>query len=92
MTGMTTPSERRAPIRTCVGCRERRPQDELVRCVLTDAGPLVSRTAPGRGAWLCGPGCLEPARRSRGFQRAWRRDVPPDLFDRLRTELTPTND
>ena len=89
----TTPSEPRGPIRTCVGCRRRRPQAELHRCVLVDAAtPLVSRAAPGRGAWICGPDCLDPARKGRGFQRAWRRDLPHDLFDRLRIELTHTND
>jgi len=92
MTGTTTPSDPRRPIRTCVGCRSRRPQDELHRCVLdADGAARISRTAPGRGAWICGAGCLDAARRNRGFQRAWRTDVPPDTFDRLRTELSEPN-
>uniref|UniRef100_UPI00345CDB5F YlxR family protein n=1 Tax=Ilumatobacter sp. TaxID=1967498 RepID=UPI00345CDB5F len=52
------------PIRTCIGCRVRRPQSELLRCVFAADGSVqVCRTAPGRGAWLCGAGCVEPARR-----------------------------
>ena len=84
----TTGSDRRVPIRTCVGCRERRPQPELHRCTLApDGSPRVSRAAPGRGAWICGPECLEPARRSRGFERAWRRPLAPHVFDELRALL-----
>jgi len=43
----------------------------------------VSRTAPGRGAWICGPECLEAARRSRGFERAWRRELPEGMLEPL---------
>ncbi|NBV73973.1 MAG: YlxR family protein [Actinobacteria bacterium] len=72
------------PIRSCVGCRARRPQGELARCVIDATGSVgVSRTAPGRGAWICGPGCLEAARRSRGFQRAWKREVDEGALEPL---------
>lgn len=85
----TTLSDRSAPTRTCVGCRERRPQNELHRCAITaDGVPLVSRTAPGRGAWICGTACLDAARRARGFERAWRRPVPGRVFDQLRALLS----
>ena len=47
---------------------------------------VVDRRAPGRGAWLCGPECVVAARRRRGFQRAWRTDVPEPALERL-TEL-----
>jgi predicted RNA-binding protein YlxR (DUF448 family) len=75
----TAPDAPRVPVRTCVGCRQRKPQAELVRVVLTDDGRArINRTAPGRGAWLCAPlgECLEIALRRRGFERAWRRPVP----------------
>jgi predicted RNA-binding protein YlxR (DUF448 family) len=75
-----------APVRTCVGCRQRRPQRELVRCVLTpDGHPVVSRTAAGRGAWLCAPSgpCFELAVRRRAFDRAWKRPVSSEVLDEL---------
>ena len=68
------------PERTCVGCRRRRPQSELVRCaLLADGQAIVSRTAAGRGAWLCPPpgDCFEQALRRKAFARAWRRPVEP---------------
>ncbi|MGI9031561.1 MAG: YlxR family protein, partial [Ilumatobacteraceae bacterium] len=61
-----------APLRTCVGCRRRRPQAELVRCAVTpDGRAVVDRRAVGRGAWLCPPPgpCFELAMRRRGFER-----------------------
>ena len=64
------------PVRTCVGCRHRRPQAELVRCAVTPAGrAVVDRRAPGRGAWLCPPpgDCFDLAVRRKAFERAWRR-------------------
>ena len=85
---MTTPGEHDGPIRTCVGCRTRRPQRELLRCVLDADGVVrVDRTASGRGAWLCGAGCLAEARRRGGFDRAFRRRVAPEALDRLESDL-----
>jgi len=74
-----------APVRSCVGCRTKRPQTELVRCAVTaDGTPVISRTADGRGAWLCAPRlgqqatpCLQQAIKRRGFERAWKRPVGP---------------
>jgi len=55
--------------------------------VLVDGSIRVDRTAPGRGAWLCGPECLGLARRRRGFDRAWRTHVPPAALERFAAEL-----
>ena len=82
----TRPSD--GPIRTCIGCRERRPQSELLRCVLDAGGALrIDRRAPGRGAWLCGIECIEPARRRRAFDRAFRTAVGVAAIDRLAADL-----
>ncbi|CAB4861391.1 unannotated protein [freshwater metagenome] len=75
------------PLRTCVGCRTKRPQSALVRYALTaDGTPVVSRTAAGRGAWLCADGatCLQQAIKRRGFERAWKRPVAATGFESLR--------
>ncbi|MDA8283140.1 MAG: YlxR family protein [Actinomycetota bacterium] len=72
------------PVRTCVGCRSRRPAAELVRIARLDDGRLaVDRTAPGRGAWVCAAGfgrpaadCIDAAVRRGGFARAFRVPVP----------------
>ena len=78
------------PERTGVGCRQRRPQVALVRCVLgADGRARVDRTGAGRGAWLCAPPqeCFGLALRRKAFQRAWRRPVGPDALAELGREL-----
>jgi predicted RNA-binding protein YlxR (DUF448 family) len=53
--------------------------------VAADGTPLISRTAAGRGAWLCTSGttCLLQARKRRGFERAWKRPVSATQIDTL---------
>ncbi|HXY44233.1 MAG TPA: YlxR family protein [Acidimicrobiales bacterium] len=77
------------PVRTCVGCRRRAPQDELVRIVHSGEGLVVSRSAPGRGAWLCAgvPTCLELALKRNSFSRALRTSISPALVEALAHEL-----
>lgn len=69
--GATSPG----PVRTCVGCRARRPQGELIR-LRRDGATLavdLGRRGPGRGAYVCAKmECWEAAGRRRGLQRALR--------------------
>ena len=74
-----------------MGCRTRRPQDELVRVARVDGGHLaVGRSLPGRGAWLCAAtvvACLDLAVRRRALGRALRAELAPDAPARLRGYL-----
>lgn len=79
----TLNSDPHVPVRTCVGCRSRRPHTELIRCALVEGVIAVGRGVPGRGAWLCGRGCIDAARRRRGFDRAFRTSVPSEWIDVL---------
>ena len=75
-----------APIRTCVGCRSRRPQAELIRVAAKISGgrPAAlfdnSRRMAGRGAWLCAdnPDCLAKALQKGRLARALK-VTDPDL-------------
>ncbi|WP_104479545.1 YlxR family protein [Actinokineospora auranticolor] len=67
------------PVRTCVGCRTRAADAELLRVVLVDgdAIPDPRRRMPGRGAWLHpDPGCLAKAEKRRAFPRAFKVQGP----------------
>ena len=69
-----------APERTCIGCRRKRGQAELVR-LTSEAGRVVParRGAPGRSAYLCPEQtCLEAADKRRAFARAFRGPVVLD--------------
>ncbi|MGH3440841.1 MAG: YlxR family protein [Nitriliruptorales bacterium] len=76
------------PIRTCVACRRRRPQHELLRLAATPEGVMLDpeRRRPGRGAYVCPEaGCLEAARRREGraLRRALRAEEADDVVDVL---------
>jgi predicted RNA-binding protein YlxR (DUF448 family) len=74
------------PVRTCLGCRRRRPAAELRRLALApglDRARVVPdpcRRLPGRGAWVChdDPGCLEKATQKGRLARALK-IANPDL-------------
>jgi predicted RNA-binding protein YlxR (DUF448 family) len=55
-------------VRTCVGCRQKRPKKELVRFVITREGLAVGN-ADGRGTYLCrSRSCLDKALKGRGLR------------------------
>ncbi|MCL2784075.1 MAG: YlxR family protein [Propionibacteriaceae bacterium] len=67
------------PIRTCVGCRLTAPQSELVRLAWTGSAIIVSRTTPGRGAWIHPGGeCVQLAAKKGRLSRAFRTAIPAD--------------
>ena len=79
-----------APVRTCVGCRERAAKSSLLRLVAMGDQVIPDPQArlPGRGAYLHPSlGCFELARRRRAFPRALR--VPgPLAVEVLATHLS----
>ncbi|NLA26243.1 MAG: YlxR family protein, partial [Firmicutes bacterium] len=48
--------ERKIPLRICVGCREKKPKQELLRLVRTPQGEILldrGGKVSGRGAYIC---------------------------------------
>lgn len=74
------------PFRTCVGCRSKRPQRDLIRVGRSSDGTLsTTARAAGRGAYLCREAsCIEAAFHSGRLRRALRVDALPEG---LREEL-----
>ena len=89
----TAQTEKVGPRRTCVGCRAVRAQGELVRIVKVAEGSLeVSRTLPGRGAWLCAGSlpCFDLAVRRNALPRALRTKVGSNQIEQLRNDFVPS--
>ena len=63
-----------SPERTCIGCGTKKPKGALVRLVLSEGHPVIDQTQreKGRGAYLCGAGCLKSALKRKAFGRAFR--------------------
>lgn len=82
---------KKAPIRTCVGCRESRDKKELIRIVRTPEGSVeLDRTGKknGRGAYICPRSeCLAKARKSRGLERSLQAAISAEVYDRLEEEM-----
>lgn len=85
-----TRHEKGKPQRSCLGCREIRDRDRLLRFVLSPQGeavPDLDARLPGRGAYTCiNAGCVTAAIRQRLFNRAFKQEVsvlPPDGMSAL---------
>lgn len=64
------------PQRSCLGCREIKAKDDLLRFVLDPEGnvvPDLAKKLPGRGAYTCfSRSCLETAVKKRQFGRSFK--------------------
>ena len=69
-----------APERTCLGCRDRRQQADLVRLVANGGRlMLAGKAAPGRGAYVCAEQtCFDKAVKRRAFGHALRQAIEID--------------
>ena len=83
---------RKIPQRMCVGCREMKNKRELLRIVKTPEGQvLLDKTGKksGRGAYICpSADCLEQAIKGKRLQKALEKEIPAEVFEGLKTELT----
>ena len=79
------------PVRQCLGCREHKPKNELIRVVRSPEGELsldFRGKKPGRGAYLCpSPDCLAQARKKRAVERALSSPMPPEVWDALEAQM-----
>lgn len=77
----------RQPQRTCLGCREVKDQDALIRVVRSPEHEVLvdlKGRLPGRGAYVCMQRqCIDEAVRKRQFDRAFRQQCQPVSTDGL---------
>ena len=82
---------KKIPIRQCLGCREHKPKNELIRVVRSPEGEVsldFRGKKPGRGAYVCpDAGCLAKVRKSRALERAFSAPLPPEVWDALEAQL-----
>lgn len=79
---------KKIPERMCVGCREMKPRNELIRVVRGPDGSVFLDTtgkAPGRGAYLCrnSSACLKRALKQRQIERQLQVTLTDELRDAL---------
>ncbi len=77
-------------MRQCLGCREMKPKNELLRIVRSPDGEVTfddRGKASGRGAYVCrDTSCLKKAIRSKALERSLGVPVPQELLEQLLDE------
>ena len=83
--------QKKIPMRQCLGCREAKPQKELIRVVRSPEGQIrldFKGKVSGRGAYIChDPQCLKKAIKSKALERAFSTQIPPEIYDKLNEQM-----
>ena len=84
-------TNKKIPMRQCVGCGELKPKKELIR-VIKDQEENISLDATGkkngRGAYLCmSSECLAKAVKRGGLERSFSMKIPTDIYEELKKEM-----
>jgi len=76
------------PVRTCIGCKCKKPKKEMIRIIRTPDGKIeIDKTGKksGRGAYLCdNVKCLDVAFRENSLNKSLKQDIPLPTLDELR--------
>ena len=85
-------TERKVPLRKCIGCGEMKDKRELVRIVRNKEGEIsvdLIGKKPGRGAYICKSiECLDKAQKAKRLERAFSTRIEPEIYDTMRRELS----
>ena len=86
---------KKIPQRQCMGCRERKAKNDLIRVVRGTDGVVsldFSGKLNGRGAYLCpDPECLKKAQKSKALERSLEAEIPETVYSRLTAEMERGN-
>lgn len=84
-------TNRKIPMRQCVGCREMKAKKDLIRIIHTAEDEIfmdVTGKKNGRGAYLCGnQECLDKAIKSKGLERSLKIAVPKEMYEDFAKEM-----
>ena len=84
-------TNKKIPMRQCVGCREMKSKRELIRVIKTSENEiLVDATGKknGRGAYICpSRECLDKAVKNKGLERSFKTAVPKEIYEDFEQEM-----
>ena len=79
---------KKIPLRTCMGCNEKKSKKELIRIVKNKDGILsVDKTGKldGRGAYICDSAeCLEKVIKSKRLEKTLECKISEEIYNNLR--------
>ena len=86
---------KKIPMRTCIGCNEKKSKRELIRVVKPSEGEIFvdfSGRANGRGAYICHDiSCLEKAIKTKRLSRTFEMEIDNTIYDKLKNEIEKDN-
>lgn len=84
-------TERKIPLRKCVGCGEMKDKRTLVRIVRNKEGEIsvdLVGKKPGRGAYICKDvECLKKARKAKRLEKAFSAPISPEIYEAMGKEI-----
>ena len=84
-------TEKKIPMRKCIGCNEMKDKKELIRIVHNNQGEMnvdISGKMAGRGAYICkSVECFDAAVKAKRLERAFKTKIPDEIYDTLREIL-----
>ena len=85
-------TNKKVPMRQCVGCGEMKSKKELLRVIKTPEEDIVldaTGRKNGRGAYICASmECLKNARKKRGLERSLKVSIPEEVYESLEQEMS----
>jgi len=87
---------KKVPLRMCLGCREMKPKNELIRVVKspeTEVSTDYTGKKPGRGAYVCkDENCQKRIIKSNALGRALKAQIPQEIIEEIQnnTEIKDT--
>lgn len=82
---------KKIPMRQCIGCGEMKEKKAMVRVLKTAENEIfldATGKKNGRGAYICrSMECLRRIRKNKGLERAFKTNVPPEVYDTLEREF-----
>ncbi len=79
---------KKIPLRTCMGCNEKKPKKELIRIVKNKEGIIsLDKTGKqeGRGAYICNSvECLEKVVKSKRLEKVLEKEISEQIYNNLK--------
>jgi len=86
---------KKIPLRTCMGCNEKKPKKELIRIVKNKNNEIfIDKTlkAEGRGAYICNNiECLEKVVKSKRLEKVLEKSISEEIYNSLRGVIIDKN-
>lgn len=78
-------TQKKIPVRQCIGCGEHFPKQQLIRVVKPKEGEIsldMTGKLAGRGAYLCrSVECLRQAQKRHSLERAFSCKIAPEVYE-----------